>query len=72
MEGSISEMFKHIFLRIPDEVCVFFYSCESIQCKKRLNDDQRFIVKKQKMIPKINTRRYLFLISLILKHDCHR
>ncbi|CAI3287416.1 hypothetical protein CIRMBP1196_02001 [Enterococcus cecorum] len=24
MEESISEMFKHIFLRIPDEVCVFF------------------------------------------------
>lgn len=32
VEGFISEMFKHIFLRIPDEVCVFFYSCESIQC----------------------------------------
>ena len=24
MEGFISEMFKHIFWRIPDEVCVFF------------------------------------------------
>ena len=46
MEGFISEMFKHIFLRIPDEVCVFFYSCESIQCNKQLNDDQRFIAKK--------------------------
>lgn len=48
MEGFISEMFKHIFLRIPDEVCVSFYSCESIQCKKKLNNDQRFIVKKTK------------------------
>ena len=38
--------FGIFFLRIPDEVCVFFYSCEYIQCKKKLNDDQRFIVKK--------------------------
>ena len=57
--------FGIFFLRIHDEVCVFFYLCDFIQCNKYLKDDQRFIVKKTK---KDTKNKYTTILIFDITH----